>query len=109
MKYYWQDFGSGLCLVSDETHHRPIILAASGRNKRSGSPPPPADIVVRDERGILVPITPEHPVAKKLEAMPDLIEAAKQVIIERGMKGDSYKEPDSVVMARAALRKAGLL
>src|SRR5687767_10856393 len=63
----WRTFGGPLMLV---TRHGGARVVVSGD--------PWGAINVRDEHGILVPITEDHPVAKLVEVVPDLLAAYEE-------------------------------
>jgi len=63
----WRDFGDGLMLTTARGGAKIVICA--GRDGK---------LQVRDEDGVLVTITPEHPVALLLAAAPDLYEALEK-------------------------------
>lgn len=65
----WQRLGE-LCLVGQHGR-RPIVLTTLQRN---------AQLCVRDERGVLKPLDPDHPDARLIAAAPDLLEAARAAV-----------------------------
>lgn len=75
--FRWQDFGGDLMLVTDHSGAR-VVLAPMGH------PGYRRALVTRDERGVLVPLTPEMPAAKFiLHAcnMHGLLESVLQVLL----------------------------
>ena len=64
--WLWRNFGSGFGLYTQHGGAK-VVLMAGGRE--------PEAMLVRDDHGILVPITADHPVAELLGAAPELAKA----------------------------------
>lgn len=69
----WREFGAGYVLIADHGR-RDVVLSSSGGQF----------LYTRNAGGRLEPITPAHPVAQQLAAVPDLLQALREVA------GDCY-------------------
>ncbi len=87
----WQKFGEHYCLTG-QYGMRPIALSARG------------GISVRDARGLLVPLTPDHPDAMLYAAAPDLLEALSNLLgfgINNSMESQIAQDDARAAIARA--------
>lgn len=71
--WVWRDWGAGWLLIQDAGRRPAVLTAIGGR----------AHVVrqklgVRDETGLLVPLTPDHPDAKLIASAPALLEALEE-------------------------------
>ena len=77
VNWYWVGSGDGMYLVSDETRHRPVILI-SGEG--------PHSMMTRDDKGMLELLTRDHPVAKRIAAIPRMMD-----LLAAAARGESIK------------------
>lgn len=93
----WQKFGKEYCLTG-QYGHRPIILSAT----------PKGQLRTLD-KGLLVPLSPEHPDADLIASAPDLYEALFQIEKWSCQLEDEKQDGDVRLIneiARKALAKA---
>ena len=85
LEWIWYDFGSGYELTTTTGGGLCVI---AGRN-----------LSVRDETGRLVPIKPEHPVARTVVAAPGLLAACKEsrAALARIARGLSEEDGSALV------------
>lgn len=75
----FRDFGGELLLVADHGRRR-VVIAAN----------PQGQLVTCNDRGVLEPITADHPIARAIEAAPLGIELAREIV---AYFGDEPIEP----------------
>lgn len=92
----WRDFGNGLGLYTAHSGAKVVLAASMG--------PVGGRIMARGEDGVLEPLTPEHPVARVVEAAPGLLVLAEQAVA--GYTQAGYVEPCVIDGLRAAIAKA---
>lgn len=100
---------SGRWLLWAAHGHRWVILEADAKSlyTKCDSCGRADDVPIMrtcDDTGRLVELTPEHPIAKKMAALPDLIEACKALLKHHG---ESVESIAAIEAACAALTKAG--
>jgi hypothetical protein len=103
--WYWSGAGDRHVLFCSDPR-RSVVLSCQDRTRG-------AEIVVCDEEGMLVPITPEHPVAMAIVAMPDLLAIARmavKVALTRPHDGNQLDEDleGLLLCAKEALERAGV-
>lgn len=76
-KWCWRKQGSGFILTT-EVKGAVVVMATTEVNRQwDGDDPAETVIAVRDKTGVLVPLTPDHPVARAIRMLPDLISGCR--------------------------------
>lgn len=104
--WVWRDFGGGYSLYTAHSGAK-VVLMPMVRT-------PTPVLGVRDEHGVLEEITPDHPVARHLAAVPDLLAALEELVerIERweeDVRSVIHVDPKhgmDLTEARSAIAKA---
>lgn len=91
----WQKFGDKLMLVTDGGGTDVVLsVSAGGRDKGA--------LTTCSPDGVMIPLTPDHPLARLLAAVPDLVAIARDCL-------NLNDRPRQLPLLEAALEKGGLL